>query len=308
MTIQKSHPEFEKITRRKKREDQILKWLCISCFGVVGLFLLSVVVGLLILGLSRLNLDFFLQFPSRHAIKAGILPAWVGSLIVMSLTAIFATIIGVATGIYLELYANRSRLNRLIEISVLTLAGIPSILYGLLGLTIFVQFLGFGESILTASLTLTILVLPIIIVTTRETVKTIPKSWEEGAYALGATKSKWFCDHLLSYSLSGIITGVVLAMARAIGETAPLIVVGALSFVAFLPQTPISLDFPFINFDFLFDAFTVLPIQSFNWINRPDEKFQVNAAAANFVLLTTVIILNMIAQIVRIKSRKKIQY
>ncbi len=236
-------------------------------------------------GASRLSWTLFSSFPSRFPEKAGILSAWVGTLLVMLVTSLTAIPLGVAAGIYLEEYAPKNRLTALIEINISNLAGVPSIVFGLMALGIFVYKLSLGQSVLSAGLTLALLILPIIIVTTREAIRAIPLSIREGAYALGATKWQVTKDHVLPYSSGGILTGIIIALSRAIGETAPLVTIGALTFIAFLPGSPVQAAPPFINFEWLTSPFTVLPIQMFNWISRPDPEFHKNAAAAGLVLL-----------------------
>ncbi|MCS6838366.1 MAG: phosphate ABC transporter permease PstA [Bdellovibrionaceae bacterium] len=276
---------------------------------VVLIFVLGIIFalfgGLINQGLDRLNWDFMFSFPSRNPQKAGIYSAWVGSILVILVTAICSVIIGVITGLYLEEYAPKNWMTQIIELAIANMAGVPSITFGLLALSFFVIRLDFGESILTAGLTLTLLVLPIIIVATRESLRSIPLSIREAVYSLGASRYQVIRDHLLPYSLHGILTGVILAISRAIGETAPLIAIGALTFIAFLPQPPLEEQFPFVNFDWLFDNFTVLPIQMYNWISRPQEKFHVNAAATGIVLLIITTLLNLMAQIIRFYFRKK---
>jgi phosphate transport system permease protein len=288
------------------------KWQDILFFGLgfIVLFLgLSVLITLLwnliSQGFDRLSFEFLLSFPSRHAHKAGILSAWVGSLAVLTVTAFCSILVGVLTGVYLEEYAPKNLFTFLIELTIVNMAGIPSIIFGLMALSFFVHTFKLGESILTAGLTLSLLVLPIIIVTTRESLKAIPASLREALYSLGASRYQIVRDHLLPYASGGILTGIILAMSRAVGETAPLITIGALTFIAFLPISPIQHDFPYINFQWLSDAFTVLPIQMFNWLSRPQEAFHKNAAATGIILLLLTIVLNFIAQIIRFHFRKK---
>ena len=192
--------------------------------------------------------------------------------------------------------------------NISNLAGVPSIVYGLMALGIFVYKFQFGQSILTAGLTLALLILPIIIVTTRETIRAIPLMIREGAYALGATRWQMVKDHILPYSTGGILTGVIIALSRAIAETAPLITIGALTFIAFLPHSPFQSGFPFISFEWLKDPFTVLPIQMFNWISRPQEEFHQNAAAAGIVLVALTLMMNGLAIYVRYRFRKRIKW
>jgi phosphate transport system permease protein len=240
--------------------------------------------------------------------KAGILSAWVGSLCIMMVTASCAIPLGIAAGVYLEEYAPKNFLTALIELNIINLAGVPSITFGLMALGLFVYKLGLGQSILTAGLTLGLLVLPIIIVTTREAIRTVPPSIREAAYAMGASKWQMIQHHLLPYSTGGILTGIIISLSRAIGETAPLITIGALTFIAFLPHSPVGPEFPYMNFEWLKDPFTVLPIQMFNWVSRPQEEFHVNAAATGVILLMMTLAMNAIAIYIRYRFRKRIKW
>ncbi len=275
--------------------------LCLSVF--CALF-----IQMLVNGAERLNMDFFTQFPSRRPQNAGILSAWIGSSYVMLVTLLASVPLGVCTGIYLEEYAKKNLLTDIIEVNISNLAGVPSIVYGLLALGVFVHTFGFGQSILSAGLTLALLILPVIIVATREAIRAIPQHIREGAYGLGATKWQVVKDHIIPYSTPGILTGVILGMSRAIGETAPLITIGALTFIAFLPNAPISLDAPYINFEWLSSGFTVMPIQMFNWTSRPEEAFQQNAAAAGIILVFMTLLMNAMAIWLRYRLRKNINW
>jgi phosphate transport system permease protein len=226
----------------------------------------------------------------------------------MLVTAFAAVPLGVASGIYLEEYAPKNLLTDIIEINVTNLAGVPSIVYGLLALGIFVYQFGFGQSILSAGLTLALLILPIVIVATREAIRSIPGYIREGSYACGATQWQTVRHHILPYSLPGILTGVIIGLARAIGETAPIITIGALTFIAFLPPTPVQDVFPFVNMEWLTAPFTVMPIQMFNWTSRPEAAFQHNAAAAGFILVLMTLSMNAIAIYVRYRLRKNIKW
>ncbi|HPI39541.1 MAG TPA: phosphate ABC transporter permease PstA [Pseudobdellovibrionaceae bacterium] len=287
-----------------------------SVFIIISLLslLFSIVILMLLVfdlaknGIPRINFDFFINFPSRFPEKAGILSAWVGSLCVMFTTAIMAIPLGIASAIYLEEYAPKNIITQWIELNIINLAAIPSITFGLMALGIFVYKMNLGQSILTAGLTLGMLVLPIIIVTTRESLKSIPKNLREAAYALGASRWQMIWDHLLPYSSGGIVTGVIIALSRAIGETAPLITIGALTFIAFLPSTPFSDQFPFVNFQWMSDPFTVMPIQMFNWVSRPQSEFHVNAAATGLILLLMTMFMNGFAIYIRYKFRKKYKW
>ena len=265
-------------------------------------------VDMAIDGLPRLSYDFFTNFPSRRPGQAGILSAWVGSTLVMIATAFFAVPLGVASGIYLEEYAAKNWFTDVIEINITNLAGVPSIVYGLLALGLFVYQFGLGQSILTAGLTLALLILPVVIVATREAIRSIPQGIREGAYALGATQWQVCRDHIVPYSMPGILTGVIIGMARAIGETAPIITIGALTFIAFLPPAPVTAEPPFISFEWLFSPFTVMPIQMFNWTSRPEAAFHQNAAAAGFVLVLMTLAMNGLAIWLRYRLRKRIKW
>ncbi|MGH7852379.1 MAG: phosphate ABC transporter permease PstA, partial [Candidatus Binatia bacterium] len=256
----------------------------------------------------RLSYNFFTAFPSRFAGQAGILSAWVGTTMVMMVTAATAVPMGVAAGVYLEEYASRNWLTAMIEINIANLAGVPSIVYGLMALGLFVYQLNLGQSILTAGLTLALLILPIVIVATRESIRAIPNSIREASYALGATKWQTIRDHVLPYSTGGILTGVIIALSRAIGETAPLITIGALTFIAFLPDSPITSEFPFISFQWLMSPFTVMPIQMFNWVSRPQQEFHLNAAATGLVLMVMTLCMNAVAIYFRYRFRKRIKW
>ena len=287
-----------------------------AVFAVVGV--LALMVGVLTFaalfvdmamdGLGRLSWEFFTNFPSRRPAQAGILSAWVGSTLVMLTTAFFAVPLGVAAGIYLEEYAAKNWVTDVIEINISNLAGVPSIVYGLLALGLFVYQFGLGQSILAAGLTLALLILPVVIVATREAIRSIPQGIREGAYALGATQWQVCKDHIIPYSMPGILTGVIIGMARAIGETAPIITIGALTFIAFLPPAPLKTEPPFLSLDWLFSPFTVMPIQMFNWTSRPEAAFHHNAAAAGFVLVLMTLAMNGFAIWLRYRLRKKIKW
>lgn len=293
---------------RRQLKDSIFAIVSLLSLGLGLLVLLLLIFDLASTGFSRIDWQFLSSFPSRLPERAGILSAWVGSLCVMLTTAVAAIPIGVAAGVYLEEYAPKNWLTSLIELNIVNLAGIPSITFGLMALGIFVYKLGLGQSILTAGLTLGLLVLPIIIVTTREALRTIPGTIREAAFAMGASRWQVVWNHLLPYSTGGILTGVIIALSRAIGETAPLITVGALTFIAFLPASPITQEFPFLSAKWLMDPFTVLPIQMFNWISRPQEEFHVNAAATGLILLLLTLLLNGVAIGIRANFRRKIKW
>lgn len=280
-------------------------------FLVIGVAVVLLLVGdMLVRGSERLSLDFFTNFASRRAGQAGILSAWVGSLLVMLVTAVTAVPLGVAAGIYLEEYAKRNLITEIIEINITNLAAVPSIVYGLLALGIFVYAFGFGQSILSAGLTLALLILPIVIVATREAIRAIPAIIREGSMAVGATRWQTCRYHIIPYATPGILTGVIIGLARAIGETAPIITIGALTFIAFLPPVPFAetAEGAAGMFDWLMSPFTVMPIQIFNWTSRPDPAFEANAAAAGFVLMAMVLSMNAVAIWLRYKMRKNIKW
>ncbi|BCX11649.1 MAG: phosphate transport system permease protein PstA [Thermosynechococcus sp.] len=275
----------------------------------IALLTLVLLVGdLLLRGAPLLNWRFFTSPPSGDPAEAGILTAWVGSLLVILVTIVVAVPLGVAAGIYLEEYAPKNWLLDFIEINITNLAGVPSIIYGLLALGFFVYILKWGESILTAGCTLALLILPVIIVATREAIRAIPQGIREGAYAVGASRWQTIADHILPYSMGGILTGVIVGVSRALGETAPLVTIGALTFITFLPEAPLKAEFPYISFQWLWSPFTVLPIQMFNWVSRPQEEFQVNAAAAGIVLLVLTLGVNAMAIYLRYRFRKSIKW
>ena len=300
--------ELRVIIARHKRWDLIFLIAGILALMIALLTFMALFLQMLIDGAPRLSWEFFTSFPSRRPESAGILSAWVGTTLVMLVTALSAVPLGIAAGVYLEEYAPKNLFTEVIEINVTNLAGVPSIIYGLLALGLFVYQLDLGQSILAAGLTLALLILPIVIVATREAIRSIPVAIREGSYALGATKWETVADHLLPYSAPGILTGVIIGLARAIGETAPIITIGALTFIAFLPPSPIKSEFPFISFEWLSAPFTVMPIQMFNWVSRPEEEFQFNAAAAGLVLVVMTLAMNGLAIYLRYRMRKKIKW
>ena len=271
-----------------------------TVFSVLGV--LSVVVGLATLialiadilgrGAGWLDWQFLTSFDSRFALRAGIKAALVGTTYMMFFTILVALPLGVMTAIYLEEYAPESRLRSFIQINIANLAGVPSIIFGLLGLTVFVRWFGLGRSVLAGSLTMALLVLPIIVVATQEALRAVPASMRYASYALGATRWQTIWHHVLPYAFPGILTGNILAASRAIGETAPLITLGALTFVPFVPEHPL-------------DRFTVLPIQIFNWTSRPQAEFHDLAAAGIIVLLAVLLTMNSIAIVLRLRLRRR---
>ncbi|MFQ5579318.1 MAG: phosphate ABC transporter permease PstA [Nitrospiria bacterium] len=297
-------------------EQKRLSRLYEKIFSALGLLttliavavLLTLIIDVFMDGASRLDWKFLTSYPSRRPGKAGILSAWVGTVWVMVLTSMMAFPIGVAAATYLEEYAKKNWLTDLIEINIANLAGVPSIIYGLLGLVIFVRWMKLEQSVLAGAMTLSMLVLPIIILSARESLKTIPFTVREASYALGASKWQTIRNQVLPAAMPGILTGTILAMSRAIGETAPLIIVGALTYVAFLPTSPISFEPPYFSLEGLSDPFSVLPIQIFNWVSRPQKGFSVNAAAAILVLLFITFAMNGIAVYLRYRYQKKLRW
>ncbi len=260
---------------------------------ILPLAMLAIMLlGVLKNGGARLSWDFITSYPSRKADHAGILPGLVGSLYLMGLTALIALPLGVGAAIYLEEYGKQSRMSRLIEVNIANLAGVPSIVYGLLGLGLFVRILHFGRSLLAGASTLALLVLPMVVLVSREALRTVPRGLREAAFALGATQWQTIRQVVLPIAYPGILTGAILALSRAIGETAPLVVIGALTYITFVPD---GVDAPF----------TALPIQIFNWVSRPQKAFIVDAAAGIVVLVLTMLILNGVAIYLRNRLQKR---
>lgn len=275
--------------------DTVFKYLGIFC-TFLGLALLVVFIGdILIDGLQRIDWNFLTSLPSRKAENAGILTAWTGTAWILALTAVVAIPMGVAAGIYLQEYGRKNRMASIIEVNIANLAGVPSILYGLLGLEIFGRLFNLGSSLLAGAFTLALLILPIIIVATREALKAVPGSLREASYGMGATKWQTTWLQVMPSAAGGILTGIILALSRAVGETAPLIVIGALAYVPFVATSPM-------------DEFTVLPMQIFNWVSRPQHEFMVNGAAAIIILLIITFAMNGIAIYLRNRWQKKVNW
>jgi phosphate transport system permease protein len=270
--------------------------------------LAALLINMLIDGLPRLDWQFLTSFPSRFASRAGILSSWVGTLMIMIVTGATGVPLGIAAGVYLEEYARKNWITSLIETNIANLAGVPSIIYGLMALGLLVYQFHLGTSVLTGGITLAFLILPIVIVATREALRTIPQGIREAALAVGSTQWQVVRHHLLPYSTGGILTGIIIALSRAIGETAPLITIGALTFIAFLPPSPIQAAPPFVNGEWLWSPFSVLPIQMFNWVSRPDQDFVVNAAGAGLALIVMTLSLNAVAILIRYRMRKKVTW
>jgi phosphate transport system permease protein len=294
----------DELVQRARRSDARFAVAGLLVLIVSMIVLLSLIIDFAIDGLGRIDYAFLTEYPSRRPASAGILSAWVGTALVMLVTAALSVPLGVAAGLYLEEYAPKSWFTSLIEINITNLAGVPSIIYGLLALGLFVQTLGMGQTIVVAGMTLALLILPIIIVSTREAVRSVPLETREAAFALGADKWQTVGSYLLPAARPGILTGIIVGLSRAIGETAPIITIGALSFIAFLPPAPVQNTFPFVNFEWLDSPFTVLPIQMFNWISRPQAGFHVNAAATGLILLSMTLLMNGAAIWLRYKIRR----
>lgn len=281
--------------RGRHTKGRLFSWLlgAMTCFGIVMLLLLLVQV--LRQGASWLRPEFLTRVASRVPEKAGVLPALVGSIYTIVITALFAVPVGVAAAIHLEEFAPRNRLTRIIEVNIANLAGVPAIIYGLLGLALFVRLLHLQRSLVSGALTLGILVLPVIIIASREAIRAVPSSLRQAALAVGATRWQTVWHHVLPAALPGVLTSVILALSRAIGEAAPLIVIGASAYVPFCPRK-------------LTDSFTALPIQIFTWAGLPDPKFQNVAAAGIIVLLALLLTMNAAAVIIRQRAGSKLKW
>jgi phosphate transport system permease protein len=279
--------------RRNRAAEHVFYVLALSAVLVPLVILFALLLGVLQNGGERLSWAFISGFPSRKPALAGILPGLLGSFYLMLATAVIALPLGVGAAIQLEEYSKRSRLARLVELNIANLAGVPSIVYGLLGLDLFVRTLGFGRSLLAGACTLSLLVLPMVVMVSREALRTVPQHLREASYALGATRWETTRQIVLPMAYPGILTGAILSLSRAIGETAPLVVVGALTYITFVPD---GIDAPF----------TALPIQIFNWVSRPQHGFVVNAAAGIVVLLLTMLLLNGGAIYLRNRLQRKI--
>ena len=286
------------VSRKFKGRAFFVMALLATSIGIVVLGTLLVDVS--IDGLPRLSWDFITSYPSRFADRAGILSALFGTIWVMALTALISFPLGVGTAVYLEQYAPKNRITDIVQMNIANLAGVPSIVYGILGLAVFVRWLALDRSVLAGALTMTLLVLPITIIASREAVRAVPNSLIQASYALGATKWQTIQRTVLPYAFPGILTGTILSMSRAIGETAPLIILGALTFIAFVPGSDGFWHGPL-------DPFTVLPIQIFNWASRPQKEFLDTAAAGIVVLLVVLLAMNSLAIFLRNKYQRKVQ-
>ena len=296
-----------KIVTASRRQD-----LAFAILGVVVLLMTTGLLAILVIdlfvdGVRRIDWQFLTSFPSRRAAGAGVLSAWVGTTLVMFVTALLAIPLGVGAGIYLEEYAPKNVLTDIIEINVSNLAGVPSIIYGLLALGFFVYALGLGQTVLVGGMVLALLILPIVIVATREAIRSVPSGLRESAYGVGCNRWQVVWSYVLPSARPGILTGAIVGLSRAIGETAPIITIGALTFIAFLPPSPVQTDFPFVNFDWLNASFTVMPIQMFNWISRPQAAFHENAAATGLLLLGMTLLMNGFAIYLRYRLRRNLR-
>jgi phosphate transport system permease protein len=281
---------------RRKVKNALFSLLALAAIFISMVTLAGLLIDLVGRGGSSLDTQFLTSSPSRIPAKAGILPALVGTLWVTVLVALITLPIGIGAAIYLEEYAGRGRIARLLKINISNLAGVPSIVYGIFGLAIFVRGLDLGRTVFAASLTLSLLILPVVIISSAEALKAVPPSQREAAYALGATRWQVIRRALLPAAAPGILTGIVLAVARAVGETAPLILIGAVTFVTFVPTNPFE------------DKYTVLPIQIFNWANRPQEAFLEISAAAILVLIALMLLLNGAAIYLRARLSRGLQW
>lgn len=283
--------------------------LLVAALGLLILFLslgllCMVVLNLVYVGAGRLSWEFLGQFPSRFPQQAGILSAWVGSTLVMLCTAALAIPLGVGAAIYLEEYAAKRWYSTLIEISIANLAGVPSIIYGLLALSVLVYGAGLGQTMLVAGITLALMTFPVITLATREALRAVPVTLREAAWSIGCDRRQVVWGYALPQAWPGILTGIIVGLSRAIGEAAPLIALGTLAYVAFLPPSPVQGSFPFMNGDWLMEPFSALPVQMFNWISRPQAGFQQNAAAAGVVLLGLSLLMNILAMLIRYRLRR----
>ncbi len=275
--------------------ERTFRAICLLALLLPLLLLATVIVDAVADGAARLGWGFLTSFPSRHADKAGFLPALVGSGALMVLTAAIAIPLGIGAAVYLEEYAKRGRMTALIEMNISNLAGVPSIIYGLLGLELFVRVMDLGRSLIAGAATLALLVLPMVIMASREALRTVPNSLREASLALGGDRWQTIRKVVLPMSMPGILTGIILSIARAVGETAPLVTIGALTYVAFLP-------------DSIGSAFTAMPIQIFNWISRPQADFHANAAAGIVVLLAFMLVLNGVAIWLRLRLQRRLEW
>ena len=288
-------PRFDPRLGRRRLAGTIFLGACVAAIAILMIALVLLLVDVFGRGVPWLNVDFLTGVPSRRARSAGILPALVGSVEIGLIVGLLTFPVGVAAAIYLHEYAGDGRLNRLLQTNIANLAGVPSIIYGIFGLAVFVRAMALGESLIAGALTLVLLILPVVIIASVEALRAVPNSQREGAYALGATRWQMVRGTVLPAAAPGLMTGIILAMARAIGETAPLILVGAVTFVTFLPA-------PFQ------EGYTVLPIQVYQWATRPQDDFQGIAAATIVVVLAVILMLNALALVIRARLSRHSQW
>ena len=281
------------LLKRRKLASTLFAALCLGITLLSFLLLAWILTGIFKQGIPYLNEKFLTSFPSRFAEQAGIKSALYGSVFVLIVTAVFAIPIGIGAAIFLQEYAQDNKFARFVQVNIANLAGVPSIVYGILGLALFVRALGFERSVLSGGLTLALLVLPIIIISAQEALRAVPDSLRHGSFALGATKWQTIRRQTLPVAMPGILTGIILSISRAMGETAPLIMMGALTYVAFVPRG-------------IKDGFTTLPIQVFNWTSRPQVEFQAIAAAGIIVLMVVLLSLNALAIFLRYRYSSRL--
>lgn len=287
--------DIKRLLKKQVLGERIFLSLSFLAMIVVLLSLAILIIDVIADGYSRLSLQFLMSFPSRKPEEAGILAPLIGSIYMIILTGIFALPLGVGAAIYLEAYAPKNWLSNLVELNIANLAAVPSIIYGLLGLELFVRLMGLGRSLVAGALTMALLLQPVIIIVSREAIRSIPTSIWEASFAIGATRWQTIRHQILPLAMPGIMTGTILSFSRAIGETAPLITMGALTYIAFLP-------------DSLLSPFTVLPIQIFNWVSRPQKGFLINAAAGIIILLIILILMNSLAVWLRNRFQKRLNW
>lgn len=285
--------EFDVRLQRRRLLSQVFVWVCFAATSLAVVLLAVLLIEIMRQGMGRVSLGFLNSFPSRFPERAGIKSALYGTIWTVGFTGLFSFPLGVGTAVYLEEYAPRNWVRRVIQTNIANLAGVPSIVYGVLGLAVFVRAMALGRSVVAGAATLALLILPIVIISSQEAIRAVPPSIREAGLGVGATKWQTLQRLVLPIAFPGILTGMILALSRAIGETAPLIMIGALTFIAFTPNTPL-------------DEFTVLPIQIFNWVARPQAGFHELAAAGIIVLLAALLSMNALAIILRNKLRKQI--
>lgn len=296
---------FQSTVKRQRGLDLLVAGLGLLILFLSLAMLCMVVMNLVYVGAGRLSWEFLTQFPSRFPQQAGILSAWVGSTLLMLCTAALAIPLGVGAAIYLEEYASKRWYSTLIEVSIANLAGVPSIIYGLLALSVLVYGAGLGQTMLVAGITLAMMTFPVITLATREALRAVPVALREAAWSIACDRRQVVWGYVLPQAWPGVLTGIIVGLSRAIGEAAPLIALGALTYVAFLPSLPVQDSFPFINGSWLLEPFSALPVQMFNWIARPQAGFQQNAAAAGVVLLVLSLLMNVLSMLIRYRLRQR---